>query len=214
MASPIQIVLNDKDYEEARDAGGGGPKKDFYAHRDQEFRAHKAKLIGQLTTISKAITAQPQGDVGYIKVILRRDAWAKSHRPLSALFNPQRITMVGGGDLGEMYFEARPRLLDGLSAEIAAAEEETRLKFDKNKQKDVPNPSAVRSETGAIDKIEIYGPRDRRSFSLEEAVGWLASPMTGSAYQIELFDVPPPHNEWDAFDAGRQKLYRSFVDGL
>ena len=214
MASPIQIVLNHKDYEQARDAGGGGPKKDFYANRDQEFQAHKAKLIGQLTAISKAISAQSQGDVGYIKVILRRDAWAKSHRPLTALFKPQRISMVGGGDLGEIYFEARPRILDGLAAEIATAEDETRLKFDKNKKKDVPNPSVIRSETGAIDKIEIYGPRDRRSFSLEEAVGWLTSPMTGSAYQIELFDVPPPHNEWDAFDAGRQKLYRSFVEGL
>jgi hypothetical protein len=45
MASPIQIVLNDKDYAEARDAGGGGPKKDFFAERDRDFAAHKAKLI-------------------------------------------------------------------------------------------------------------------------------------------------------------------------
>src|SRR5260221_499939 len=141
MASPIQIVLNDKDYEEARDAGGGGPKKDFYANLDQEFRAHKAKLIGQLTTISKAIATQPQGDVGYIKVILRRDAWAKSHRPLSALFKPARIILVGGGDLGEMYFEARPGVLRDIAQDIAAAEEETRLKLDKARNKMGPHPS-------------------------------------------------------------------------
>lgn len=29
MASPIQIVLNPDNYEEAREAGGGGGRKDF-----------------------------------------------------------------------------------------------------------------------------------------------------------------------------------------
>lgn len=29
MASPIQIVLNPENYEEAREAGGGGGRKDF-----------------------------------------------------------------------------------------------------------------------------------------------------------------------------------------
>ncbi len=213
MASPIQIILNDKDYEEAREAGGGGPKKDFFAHRDKEFIEHRDKLIDQLRAISKSIAAQAQGDIGYIKVILRREAWAKSHRPLNALFKPRDINIVGGGDLGEMYFEARPKILEKLAAEVATAEETTTLKPN-SQGKLVPHPSVVRSETGAIDRIEAYGPRDRRSFSLEEAVGWLSSPMTGSSYQIELFDVPPPHNEWDAFDAGRQQLYRSFVEGL
>jgi hypothetical protein len=61
MASPIQIILNDKDYEEKRDAGGGGPKKDFFAHQDTEFRAHKKKLISQLETLSKTIASQTQG---------------------------------------------------------------------------------------------------------------------------------------------------------
>jgi hypothetical protein len=214
MASPIQIILNDRDYEEARDAGGGGPKKDFFANRDAEFREHKKNLITQLGRLSQAVASQPQGDVGYIKVILRREALAKSHRPTNVLFNRKRALLVGGGGLGEMFFEVRPRDLDALAKEIASAEENTRMKFNKNKNKEEPNPSPLRSETGALDRVEAYGPRDKRSFSLEEAVSWLASPMTGSAYQIELFDVPPPHNEWDAFDAGRQLLYRSFLEGL
>src|SRR6267154_2249977 len=98
MASPLQIILNDKDYQEARDAGGGGPKKDFFARRDREFRDHKAALIAQLDAIARTLEgeAQTQGDIGYVKVILRRDAWAKTHRPLSVLFKPARITLVGG----------------------------------------------------------------------------------------------------------------------
>lgn len=216
MASPLQIILNDKDYQQVRDAGGGGLKKDFFAHRDREFRDHKMALIAQLGTIAQTLESQAQthGDIGYIKVILRRDAWAKSHRPLSALFKPIRIAIVGGGDLGEMYFEARPRVLREIAHDIANAEEQTRLKLDKMRNKMVPNPSPARSETGAIEKIELYGPRDRRSFSVEEAVTWLAQPMTGSAYHIELFDMPPPHSQLDAYDPGRQKLYSTFLEGL
>ncbi len=37
MASPIQIILNPENYEEARETSGGGPKKDFFANRDQDF---------------------------------------------------------------------------------------------------------------------------------------------------------------------------------
>src|SRR5712691_3961266 len=101
MASPLQIILNDRDYHRIRDAGGGGPKKDFFAHRDREFRDHKAALIAQLGTIARTLEShtRTQSHIGYIKVILRRDAWAKSHRPLSALFKPARIALVGGGDL-------------------------------------------------------------------------------------------------------------------
>jgi hypothetical protein len=216
MASPLQIILNDKDYQQARDAGGGGPKKDFFADRDREFRAHKAALISQLGTIAQTLENQTptQGNIGYIKVILRREAWAKSHRPISALFRPARIALVGGGDLGEMYFEADPKAIHEVAQEISGAEEQTRHKLDKVRNKMVPHPSPARSETGAIEKIELYGPRDRRSFSVEEAVAWLAQPMTGSAYQIELFDMPPPHSQLDAFGLNRQKLYSSFLRGL
>ncbi|MFZ3338640.1 MAG: hypothetical protein WA199_22215 [Xanthobacteraceae bacterium] len=194
--SPLQIILNDRDYQEARDTGRGGPKKDFFANRDREFRDHRTALVAQLGSIAQSLERQAPtvGDIGYIKVILRRDAWAKSHRPISALFKPARLGIVGGGDLGEMYFEAQPRVLREIARDITSAEEQTRYKLDKARGKEVPNPSAARSETGAIAKIELYGPRDRRSFSVEEAVSWLARPMTGSAYQIELFDLPPPHS--------------------
>src|SRR5579862_6038031 len=109
MASPIQVILNPENFEEARDAGGGGLKKDFYAERDDEFRAHKRALAAQLSELATVIEAQPQGDIGVLKVILSRAAWAKSHRPVRSLFRPERVPIMGGGDLGEMYFEANPR---------------------------------------------------------------------------------------------------------
>ena len=82
MASPIQIILNPENYEEAREASDGGPKKDFFANRDQEFREHKAPLITQLGAIADGLRASSQTDLGYVKVILRRSAWRQEPRPL------------------------------------------------------------------------------------------------------------------------------------
>ena len=214
MASPIQIVLNPDNYEEAREAGGGGGRKDFFAHRDREFSAHKAALIEQIDAISGILSAQAQGPIGYVKVILKRDAWAKSHRPVGALFRSDRAPLVGGGDLGVMLVEGRPSALAQVKAEIAKAETQTRMRYDEKKGKEVPNPSAQKSETGAIDRIELYGASDKRSFSVEEAVAWLANPMTGSGYQVELFDVLPPRAEWDRLDPAHRRLVESFVAGF
>jgi hypothetical protein len=176
MASPIQIVLNPENCEEARDAGGGG-HKDFFAHRDAEFRIHQASLIAQPNTIAGVLSAQSQGDVGFVKVIVRRAAWAKSHRPVIALFRSDRTPVVGGGDLGVMIVEGRPGALRQVAAEVAKAETETLMRFNKLKQKEEPNPSARKSEAGAIDRIELFGPSDRRDFSLDDAVAWLSNPM-------------------------------------
>lgn len=214
MASPIQIVLNPEHYEEAREAGGGGGRKDFFAHRDADFAKHRAALTSQIDTICGVLSAQSQGDVGFVKVILRREAWAKSHRPVASLFRNDRTPVVGGGDLGVMIIEARPDTLRQVAGEIAKAETHTQLRFNEQKQKDEPHPSARRSETGAIDRIELYGPADRRSFSVEEAVAWLSNPMTGSSYQVELFDSPPPRSEWDLLDAGHRRLAESFIAGF
>jgi hypothetical protein len=105
-------------------------------------------------------------------------------------------------------------VLRDIARDVAQAEDQTNLKFDEERGREIPHPSALRSETGAIERIDMYGPQDRRSFSLEEGLSWLANPVTGSSYEIELFDVPPPRNQWDGFDEGRQRAYVTFVDGL
>ena len=51
-----------------------------------------------------------------------------------------------------------PGVLREIAQDIGRAEAETRLKLDKARNKMVPHPSAARSETGAIEKIELYGP--------------------------------------------------------
>src|SRR3546814_16753150 len=88
------------------------------------------------------------------------------------------------------------------------------MRFNEYKQKEEPHPTSRKSETGAIDRIEIYSAADRRSFSVEEAVAWLANPMTGSSYQVELFESPPPRSEWDRLDKGHRRLIESFIEGF
>lgn len=214
MASPIQIVLNPENFDEAREAGGGGGRKDFFANRDREFGAHKAALMGQIDTISGVLAAQSQGPIGYVKVILKREAWAKSHRPVGTLFRSDRAPVVGGGDLGVMIVEGSPSGLAQVKAEIAKAETQTQMRFDESKGKEVPHPSAQKSEAGAIERIELYGPSDKRRFSAEEAVVWLSNPMTGSGYEVELFEALPPRPEWDRLNIPHRRLFESFISGF
>ena len=214
MASPIQIVLNPENYGQARETAGGGPRKDFFAGRDNEFVVHKTKLIAELNAIAQALQAQPYSDIGFVKVILRRDAWAKSHRPLKALFKPERTPLVGGEDLGVMVVETRPPAIARVVEDIQSAEEYTDYRFVEALGKEIPHPTARRSETGAISRVELHGQSDRRAFSLDDAVAWLSSPVTGSGYQVELFEAPPPRSEWDAYDLSHRLLFQTFVDGL
>lgn len=214
MASPVQIILNPENYEEAREAGGGGGRKDFFAHKDREFIAHRAALISQINSLSGTLSAQAQGPVGFAKVVLRREAWAKSHRPVATLFRPDRMPVVGGGDLGVMIVEVQPATLRKVAAEMEKAEAHTEMRFDPKREREVPYPSGRKSETGAIERIELYGPADRRNFSVEEAVAWLSNPMTGSSYEVELFDAVPPRGDWDRLDAAHRQLVESFFTGF
>ena len=214
MANPIQIVLNPDNFDEAREAGGGGGRKDFYAHRDREFIAHKAALMDQLDSISKTLNAQSHGPIGYLKVMLRREAWAKSHRPVSKLFRSDRTPVVGGGDLGEMLVEGHPTTLAQVRTEIQRSETVTLMRFNEARGCELPHPSPQRSEAGAIDRIELYGPSDKRRFSVEQAVTRLSNPTTGSGYEVELFDVVTPREEWDRLDTPHRELISTFVKGF
>jgi len=171
MASPIQIVLNPENYEEARETSGGGPKKDFFAHRDREFRAHKAQLTAQLRVIANALRDQPETDLGYVRVILRREAWAKSHRPLKVLFKPERTRLVGGGDLGVMLVEARPATMMQVVADIERAEEQTTMRFVDALGKE---GAALESSTGKTPRIGKAGEDTSSSCDLKSETSHLA----------------------------------------
>lgn len=214
MVSPIQVVLNPENFHEARETGGGGPNTDFFADRDREFAQHKTRLAEQLRLIASSLEAQPETDIGYIKIILRREAWAKSHRPIKALFKDPRTPIVGGADLGVMIAQTTPAALLEIASEVLRAEPDTNWRYVEKLGRALPHPTRRRSESGAIDRVELYGADDRRDFSVEEAVAWLSNPLTGSAYLLELFEVPPQRSQWDTYDASHRRMYKSFFDGM
>ncbi len=214
MANPVQIILNPENFNERREAGGGGSRRDFFAKRDTEFKLHKHHLISQLHAIASGLESAQLTDIGYVKVILRKDAWAKSHRPQNALFKPSVTPTVGGGDLGVMIIEASPSSLLSVADILGRAEDETLWRYDESQDRNVPFPTPIRSEAGAIERIELFGDRDRRDFSLRDAIEWLSDPATGGSYEVELFDTPPPHGTMDSLTDSRRRMFQSFRDGL
>lgn len=213
--SPIQIVLNSNDFISTWDREGGGEHKDFYAGHDADFVAHKSKLSNQLTSIKKIQASNRFSDVTYAKVVLKQSALAKSHRPTTSIFNTI-APVVGAGDLGVIFVELDAKSTDRVNNKIMEAETETRWKEKtiKDKTKMVPAPSNLRSEVGAIDEIKPYTSSDKRKFSVSEAVEWLSNPQTGGAYIVELFDNPPAPHNLDSFGPQKQKLFKSFSEGL
>ena len=209
--NPILTVLNTADFINDWERQPGGNTKDFYANRNQEFVDHKVKLSRQLVAIK--LNENEFTDISYAKLILRPSALAKSHRPTAILFKKDLAPIVGAGDIGELFIELTPRAIDRINTKVNEAETEVRSKINRE-GKSVPAPSNLRSEVGAIDEILPYSLSDKRKFSVRQAVQWLSNPYTGGSYLVELFETPPPRQDWDMLSNSKFKLFKSFVDGL
>ncbi|MDP2722194.1 MAG: S8 family peptidase [Bacteroidales bacterium] len=210
--SPIQIILNTNDFIEAWDRTGGGPAKDFFAGNDVEFVKHRDNLQKQLLEIKTMQVVSSFAPISYAKVTLKQVALAKSHRPTSQIFKHDVAPVIGAGDLGELFIELNPESIDKIYKKVEQAESETRYKEKDGKNH--PNPSRIRSEVGAIQEISPYTASDKRKFSVNEAVEWLADPQTGGSYIVELFDAPPARQDWDTLSSYKFDLFKSFFDGL
>jgi hypothetical protein len=214
MASPIQVVLNPENFNGNRRKPIGGGSTDFYADRDSEFRAHKQQIKTQLQSVKKMLEESPYSQVAYAKLVLEQSALAKSHRPTKALFRRDYTPVVGAGDLGELYIQVTPSSINKTLAKVEQAEEVTRRKEDKRTGKAVVYPSRAKSEVGAIKEIKPYTTADKRKFSVTEGLQWLADSRTGGAYIVELFETPPPRQEWDLLSPEKVRLFQTFVEGL
>jgi len=188
--NPVQIVLNTKDYFVAPGPGSFGPSKDFFQDRDHEFVEHRDKLSRQVKSIASAFMRSHMTS-GVVKVSLQREAWAKSHRPQRALFPPEKRPCIGASKIGELYFHVTADDVLELGQEIAVAEPETRRRISAKSGKEYVAPSTHRSEVGAVESIELPSAADKRNFTAEDAVRWLADPRTAGAYFVELFSLPP-----------------------
>lgn len=183
--NPIQIVLNAQNYVQRSVVNPGGANKDFYAGRNEDFARHRETLTTQIHELQQALTKVQPNEVFYAFVELQAEAWAKSHRPIQKIFQTNKQLYVGGAKLGSMVIELTPADLPRIASAVASAEIEVK-QVEKN-GKIIAKPTRTRSEVGAIKSIRTYTSFDRRKFSAEQAVNWLADPRTGGVYYIETF---------------------------
>jgi Subtilase family len=209
----VQIILNADNFVTARETTIGGSHKEFFLHQDAEFARHKDALVRQATAVGAAMRAAPV-DLGYAKVSLRRSALAKSHRPFSAVFKNEETPIIGVADLGQILVRVTSASIARAAREMEKSNPETIERINKSTGRLEPAPNIQRSETGAIEKIELYDAADRFRFSAEDAVKAFVDPRRGGTYYVELFEVIPQRRDWDVMASDLVKLFASFDAGL
>ena len=184
---PIQVFLDTQRLIQSPTPKTRGPHRDFYAGDNAGFARHKARMKAQLAEASRAIAAE--GPAGFLLVQMREEGLGKSYRPLNALFTATNgFALVGGGGIGEMYFQATPSKLDRLQTIIEdRAEVEPVLKEDPDTGRMVERVSAYRSELGAVAGFYVPKAADRLGFSAQTGIAWMQQENVVGGYVVELF---------------------------
>lgn len=204
--NPIQIVLNTSDYIDSPTPDGIGSNKEFYAKKDDAFKAHKKELLTTMFEMQSSL-AQKSHQTLFAHVTLQPAAWAKSHRPIKSIFKSNAVPYIGGEDIGEMIVEINSTNIQGIISSIEKAEEVTTERRNKKTGKMEFKPSRSKSEVGAISSIREHDESDKRKFSTETAFKWLSNPKCGKVYFIELFTLT---NMQDATISKINDLHSSF----
>ena len=188
VSRPIQVFLNTGQFISLREIRQRGGNREFFAGDNPGFSRHKSAMRQKIQDTSATLHRNRQA-AGFVIVQMRDEALAKSYRPLNALFSPaNRFRLVGGGSIGEMFFQCTPDALDRLDYRIEArAELELKYKENKTTGQFEPRPTTDRSELGGIEDIRLPTPADRITFSAREAAEWLSRPDTLGAYVVEIF---------------------------
>ncbi len=187
---PVQVFLDTKQFITVPERHSGHSNRDFFNGNNHGFSHHKSAMREKILVVSETLRRQNQA-AGFVIVQMHNDALAKSYRPLRVLFSRSNsFGLVGGGSLGEMFFQCTPDALQRLDYRIEErAEIEPRMTTDRNSGKLAPRPSAYRCELSGIEDIRLPAGYDRISFSAREAYEWFRRPNTFGAYIVELFQL-------------------------
>ncbi len=190
---PIQVVLNVRNFQGERIRQPGSKAKEFFDGNNAGFVKHREKVQQELTLVQQSLVASRAGPVGFVRVRMKEDALAKSHRPVRSLFPASAAPTVGSGDLGELIVQVTPSALERAFSVAGDAEEVLQYKPHKTKPGvEEPNPSRARSEVGAIESVSLWAAADRRGFNIDDAVEWFKGRAVPRAYRVDLFDVQRP----------------------
>ena len=165
VSRPIQVFLDTGQFISLRESRPGGGNRDFFSGDNPGFSRHKSAMRQRIRDASATLRREGQA-AGFVIVQMREAALAKSYRPLNALFSRgNSFRLVGGGGIGEIFFQCTPDSLDRLDHRIEArAELEPRLVENEETGELEPRPSGYRSELGGIENIRLPAPTKWRPF--------------------------------------------------
>jgi hypothetical protein len=210
--NPVQFVQNHEAFLQAPDRVHKGEEKDFFEDRDGDFAAHKAALLVTLDVIEQTIIRAGYGPATYIRVAMREAALAKSYRPNRELLTPDRYPCVGAGAIGELFFFLPAIYIPELKARIARTQNTVPLQVAKSGRR-YRATTRLRSEVGAIERIEVVPAAEKRAFTAEAAVQSFSRPTAFPGYLVELFEIPPLQTI-AADTTGRRELFSSLFRTL
>ncbi len=185
---PIQVFLNTRQFITIQQSRRWGGNRDFFKGNDQGFARHRVRMRQKVRDAAEGLRRQGQA-AGFVVVQMREEALGKSYRPLNALFSGRNaFGLVGGGRIGEMFFQCTPEALDRLDRTIEdRAETQPRAVENEQTGEVEERVSSYRSELGGIEDIRLPESADRVGFSAREAIEWLEQPGTLGGYVVELF---------------------------
>lgn len=110
---PVQVFLDTRGFINVPD------KKplpryptDFFKDDNSGFTAHRDNIRRTIKSIAGEMRAKAD-PVNILHVQMREKAYAKSHRPVEALFNQSNsFSLVGGARIGELLVQCTPDSLD------------------------------------------------------------------------------------------------------
>lgn len=196
---PVQVVTNPEQLRGKREKFGGGVGDDFFEGDDTGFARHRDHLAAALASIAGHMSERgwvEQNDTaGHVKVTMRAQAIAKTHRPQRALFRSAAAPHVATAGIGEPIYAVTSDVLTGIAQTIRATSAKTEYKIDRVTGKEMPNPSRQRCEISAIARIELWAAPDKRNFSAAEGAEWLRRAGTGGRYLVNFFPLPAPGSD-------------------
>ena len=188
LSRPIQVFLDTNQFISLQQGRPRGGNRDFFEGNDRGFARHKTRIRQEIRDAAEGLRREGRR-AGFVMVQMREEALAKSYRPLNVLFSTgNSFHVVGGGRIGEMFFQCTPSALESLGRRIdVRAELEPRVVQNEKTGRFERRVSAYRSELGGIEDVHLPAPSDRVAFSAREAIEWLGRPDILGGYIVELF---------------------------
>jgi len=186
----LRVPPREQDYRQPEGGGGGGAKEIV-----EVTQLLRESLCGKVQETSASLSAgftQWPEIPAVVKLTLRENALAKSHRPMQ-LLDRAETPLIGAAGLGQLLISVTPSTLNQLNTQIASS-----------------NTKAGRANISTIEDLSVYGSDDRlggkEGWTLYDLLEWLRS---GRTLKAELFRYSS-----DGIDSASERQFTAWASQL